>query len=414
MDSSVKRILYMFIGSIAAGLLLAACSTPAAPTTTQTAAPTLEPNTAPTSLPEITETAEPTAEPTVFVHPSTLSINVIYQTADNQLMGYITGTGETWPFAGSNFQLQIGPHATIASHDTNIYGMGSDSGEPSKVYAVTPVGVMPVYSNPPYVPAGVAVTIDPADPVHPLLAVGEYDPAAQPLAARLVLTWLDSDQTQVAAEQESEESVYFAPWRWSGDASRLYYSQESLGLGGYILFDGYSSLYVFDRASGETTALIGRESANRSICLDDISPDETLVAHHCSTEMQIGLMDLQTGEDVGAISAPTEIADQVKTIGSALFSPNGARIAFGLALNNVGAEQGWIAVSDALNGSSHIVMTSEVGSYLRVVRWIDDSTLVVQSTSMEGAPTVWLVPLDGSAPQQLGEGNFITLIPPLN
>jgi hypothetical protein len=33
---------------------------------------------------------------------------------------------------------------------------------------------------------------------------------------------------------------------------------------------------------------------------------------------------------------------------------------------------------------------------------------------MEGAPTVWLVPLDGSAPQQLGEGNFITLIPPLN
>lgn len=413
MHTLAKRsLLVLGIGMAAA--LMAGCSAPAAtPTSTHIPFPTSKPTLEATEpQPEIAETAANiTAEP--GQHPATQSTNVVYQTADNQLLGYITGTGETWAFGGSDFAIQPGPNSTITTLDTNIYVVGGPTGEAAQVYLISPVGVMPVYSNPPYTPAGIAVTVDPADPAHPLMAVGEYDPASDPLASRLSLIWLDSDQTQAAAAETSVEGWYFMPWRWSADAARLYFSEEPMGLGGYILFDGYTTLYAFDRASGTTTTLIAADRFNQMICLDDLSPDERLAAHHCAEGGQIGLLDLQTNEDAGSISPPPEIAEQVGAVGSARFSPDGSRVAFALARRNPDDEQGWVAVSDGLAGAAQVVMESAAGSSLSVSAWLDASTLVVQEMPVGGSPRVWLVRLDGSAPQLLGAGVFLALIPPM-
>ncbi len=390
-----------------AAAMLASCALSKTPI--MTAQPVAQPTNIPTTVPTV-EITEAATEPTE--HPATQSINIVYQTADNQLMGYITGTGETWMFGGANFAISPGPHSTIATFDTNIYVTGGPADQPVQIYMITPVGVQPVRENPPFIPSGIAVTHDPDDPAHPLMAVAEYDPSSDPLSTSLTMLWLDSTTAPVTvAAQDSEEGSIFVPWRWSADSKRLYFAQEPTGLGGYILFDGYSTLYAYDRTTGETATLIDKDKFNKIICLDDLSPDEQSVAHHCTQDNALGILNLTTG-DQGSISVPADIASDVGDLGSARFSPDGTRVAFALARNDVSNEQGWIAVSDGLAGSSYVVMTSAPGTYLQVEGWLDAQTLVVQAVDTDGKPTVWLVPLDGGEPQNIGEGQFLAMIPP--
>ncbi|NIO47633.1 MAG: hypothetical protein GTN77_12825, partial [Planctomycetales bacterium] len=63
------------------------------------------------------------------------------------------------------------------------------------------------------------------------------------------------------------------------------------------------------------------------LCLDGISPDDRLVAHHCD-EGSITLLDLETGE---ATSVRLPDLPAIEThLGSLHFSPDGSRIAFAL------------------------------------------------------------------------------------
>jgi hypothetical protein len=190
--------------------------------------------------------------------------------------------------------------------------------------------------------------------------------------------------------------------RFSLDGQTLYYSQEPLGLEGYILFSsGVSDLFALDLASG-TSSQVVPEAAAGVICLDDFAPDASLVALHCNPKT-IDVLDTTTGV-IGQIAAPAGEADW-QLHGDVRISPDQARVAYGLARGDPNHEQGWVAVSDSLTGTSHLVATAPAGDYYSVKGWLNDSTLVLQSWGAQ--PGVWVVQADGGDLRRLADGIFL-------
>jgi Tol biopolymer transport system component len=189
--------------------------------------------------------------------------------------------------------------------------------------------------------------------------------------------------------------------RFSTDGQRLFHSQEPLGLGGYILFDGVSNLFALDLASGATTQLVPSAAAG-IICLDDFTPDVSLVALHCS-KTTIDVLDTTTG-NIGLITPPSEVTDW-SLHGTARISPDQSRVAYALARGNPDNEQGWVAVSDDITGTSRLVATSPAGDFFSVKGWLNNTTLVLQSRGAK--PGVWVVKSNGSDLRRLTDGIFL-------
>lgn len=384
--------------------------------TVETALPATEPvPTSEPSPPTAEATEEAAAEPTA--EPPHASANVVYFAADGStLMSYITGTGESWVHSGVNYPLEFPFPSPVSSFDTNIYGLAREGeGTPLQVYEVTPVQSRPLALDIEGEPRAIAVGVEPGSP-DIRLAVGAITITEGPFVSSLLLQTVDAPEGELIEEQTGD-LIWYAPVRWSEDGQRLYYSQEPAGIGGYILFGGWSSLFVYDVATATSTPLIPFDVATFGICLDDLSPDAQWVAHHCEPEAGITLMSVAADEPDVVIAPPEEIAGEVGQLGSAHFSPDGSRIGFALARGVPESEQGWVAVTDDLSGSSRVLMTGEPNTYYNVMGWADDQTLVVQQYRAAGGSAsdtaVWLVPVDGGEAEMIGEGRFVTVIPPL-
>ena len=386
------------------------------PVPTSEPEPTTEPE--PTSEPEqptVEATGEAAAEPTV--EPPHASANVVYFAADGTtLMSYNTGTGESWPHSGVNYPLEFPMPSPVTSFDTNVYGLARmDDDAPLQVFEITPVQTRALELDVEGEPRAIAVAVAPGSP-DIRLAVGAINITEGPFMSSLLLQTVDAPEGELIAEQTGD-LIWYAPVRWSEDGQRLYYSQEPMGIGGYILFSGWSSLFVYDVAAQTSTPLIPFDVATFGICLDDLSPDAQWVAHHCEPEAGITLVKVAADEPDVVIAPPEEIAGEVGQLGSARFSPDGSRIGYALARGVPESEQGWVAVTDDLTGSSRLLLTGEPNTYYNVMGWADDQTLVVQQYGAAGGSAsdtaVWLVPVGGGEPVMIGEGHFVTVIPPL-
>jgi hypothetical protein len=221
--------------------------------------------------------------------------------------------------------------------------------------------------------------------------------------------------TLLSEKVESMPPYSLIAQRFSADGKSLYFSKEPSGIGGYILFGGASSLYRIDLASKQVTEIIPLElqkTQSPFICLDAFSIDYSLVADHCTPGV-ITVRSLDTGHSV-TILPPAVVKDK-SILGSARFSPDGSRLAFAGAKGNPDAEQGWLAVSDGLDSSSSLIITSEPGQYFTVLGWLNDSTLLVQTNTVMCDPAdcssgVWTVAVDGSAQNKVADGRFVSLV----
>lgn len=201
---------------------------------------------------------------------------------------------------------------------------------------------------------------------------------------------------------------------WSADGQSLYFSKEPMGLGGYILFGGASNLYKINIATKEVSEVIPLGPTDGpQACLDAISADFRYVADHCA-QNAITIRDLSSGGNT-TIQPPADLTGY-KFVGSARFSPDGSRLAFAVAKGDQEAEQGWVAVSDSTSGGSKMILASQSGSYYTVAGWLDDETLLVQSTNpLDCSPycksVLWTLRADGSEAQPAAEGSFLAAIP---
>jgi hypothetical protein len=237
-------------------------------------------------------------------------------------------------------------------------------------------------------------------------------PSGNPEVTSLQISALDGSQLDTLLSLDiATLPLQYVPEYWSADGQWLYFSQEPMGLGGYILFSGASNLYKINISTTEVKQLIPQAPANGpQACLDSVSADFRYVADHC-TSTSITVRDLFYDLST-TIKVPREISPLVGALGSTRFSPDGSRVAFALARSNPDSEQGWVAVSDSLSGESKLLLTSPVGTYYTVAGWLDSQTLLVQSTNLLScAPycssELWAVRIDGTFTQKLADGSLI-------
>jgi len=223
-----------------------------------------------------------------------------------------------------------------------------------------------------------------------------------------------SQHETLLTEDAPNLPLQLTPEFWSADGQSLYFSKEPVGLGGYILFGGASNLYQINITTKKVTAVItSGSSSGPQVCLDAISGDYRYVADHCS-QNTITVRDLVSGGTT-TIQPPREISPLFRTLGSARFSPDGRRLAFALARRNPDSEQGWVAVSDGTSGGSKLILTSQMGTYYTIAGWLDDQTLLIQSTNVLNcgltcSSELWTVGIDGKNPQKVADGSLLTVI----
>ncbi len=224
-------------------------------------------------------------------------------------------------------------------------------------------------------------------------------------------TYFDTLLTQDSPNPPSQLMAQF----FSADGQWLYFSKEPVGLGGYILFSGGSSLYKINVTTKEVIDVIPADITEEPLgCLDAISPDFRYVAEHCWQNM-IRIRDLITG-GVNIYNPPAEITTGSQLAGSARFSPDGTKLAYAIGKSAQDAEQGWVVVSDTAFDNSKVILTSQAGSYYTIAGWLDDQTLLVQSTNpLDCSPfcksELWTVKSDGTEAQKVADGSFLVAIP---
>jgi hypothetical protein len=261
---------------------------------------------------------------------------------------------------------------------------------------------------------GLVVYQESAD-TQPRLAWGTEYTQASPNSTLEIGSVDGSDRETLLTQEVSEPLLQLVPLFWSIDGKSLYFSKEPVGLGGYILFGGASNLYRIDVKTKEVSELIPLvPSDGPQDCLDTISKDYRYVAEHCSEDF-IRIRDLTSGDSAN-ILLPDDFPSEYKHLGSSRFSPDGTRIAYAIAKGDSSNEQGWVVVSDTAVSNSKVILTSQAGSYFTVAGWLNDQTLLVQSTNMQSCSPycsgeLWMVDINGANPHKVADGSFITVIP---
>jgi hypothetical protein len=238
------------------------------------------------------------------------------------------------------------------------------------------------------------------------LAWGKADVNSAKPSSSIMLSALDGSGLKTAlSEPVGPAPQVLKPLRWSQDGARLFFGKEPMGIGGYILFGGFTNLWSLDPVSDKFIEVLHERAKNALVCMDDLSPNEKYVADHCNPK-HIEVVEIAANK--AAVVDPPANVTPVGLVGGARFSPDSRRVAYGLARHEPDNEQGWVAVSDALSGASNLIATSPAKDYFSVAAWLDSDTLVLQSNG--GTPGIWLARADGSSSKRLADGIFVGIL----
>lgn len=190
-------------------------------------------------------------------------------------------------------------------------------------------------------------------------------------------------------------------WTTDGD---LIYAWQISGIGGYILFFGYSSLYRYSPASGMTTELVPVGPNTGAPCWSATSSDGAYAVGACGAVGGVVERDLGTGVETGF---PT-FHDQGQA-GAGAYSPSENRLAYGIARGSPEDENGQVIVRMS-RGEDPASIATQASGYFERISWIDDARMVVGYTAGENAQ-VDLMRVDGTR-SLVGDGRLIGVMWP--
>jgi len=157
---------------------------------------------------------------------------------------------------------------------------------------------------------------------------------------------------------------------WLGDGD-LIYAWQVTGIGGYILFFGWSSLYRYDLATGVAVALAPVEMDVTAPCWSDMTPDGAYVLGACGGPAQIVERAAATGVETLFPLLP----DQGQA-GAAAYSPSGDGLAYAIARGNPDDEAGQVVLLADRGGAPTAIARHTPGAFDSVF-WVDKSRMVV-------------------------------------
>jgi hypothetical protein len=215
---------------------------------------------------------------------------------------------------------------------------------------------------------------------------------------------LDGTQArQVMTSTAAANGAFFTvqPYRWTDD-DQLLIVQTPTGIGGYILYQAFSTLHLYDPQTGEIKALYKPEG-EFSMCLSGVSPDLTRIGFGCD-DTGGGKVSVRTMADGQTTSVP-DLPEQ-NVAGSLHFSPSSTWLAYSIARRDPDNERGQVAVVPVDLSSAPQIVATQDGGYYDVIDWIDENTLLLFLTR-DGQGTIWRVNKDGSDLTQIATGSFV-------
>lgn len=190
-------------------------------------------------------------------------------------------------------------------------------------------------------------------------------------------------------------------WVPGGD---LVFAWQISGIGGYILFFGYSSLYRHTPASGSTTPLVPLAPETGAPCWSGLSPDAVYAVGACAPGAAVVERDLGTGAETIFPFLP----DQGQA-GAGAYSPSGARLAYAVARGDMDNEAGQVIVR--LNrGEVPVSIASHAPGHFERIEWVDEERMVVGYWQGD-VGLIDLLRVDGTRTSVCG-GHFVGLLRP--
>jgi hypothetical protein len=227
---------------------------------------------------------------------------------------------------------------------------------------------------------------------------------AEGVASQLWVANIDGSDVRQVVESDPNDDIaeYYAleTVRWMPDGD-LVYAWQVTGIGGYILFFGWSSFYRYDPAADTTTPLVALEGEGAGPCWYALSPDGSRAAGGCGTD---GMKERELSS--GSETAFPVLADQGQQ-GAAAYSPSGARFAYAIAQGNPDDELGQVLVRPSQDEEA-IVLSTQTPGYFERILWADEDRLIVGAAQNEGG-SVDLLSIDGTR-STIGEGRLIGLM----
>lgn len=215
-----------------------------------------------------------------------------------------------------------------------------------------------------------------------------------------------SGQTLVAdSETETQFADYFVleavTWLANGD---LVYAWQITGIGGYILFFGWSSLYQYNPDTAAITPLAPLLNDSQGPCWSGITPDGAYAASSCGGPGQM----LERATASGTETLFPLLPDQGQA-GAGAYSPSGNQLAYGIARSDYNNEAGQVILVAARGGAPASIASHAPGYFPRIF-WIDEDRMVVGVAGMDvNQVSVDLLRTDGSR-TTIGNGTLIGLM----
>lgn len=227
---------------------------------------------------------------------------------------------------------------------------------------------------------------------------------AEGVTSQLWIANIDGSDVRLAVESDPDDDIaeYYSleTVRWMPDGD-LIYAWQVTGIGGYILFFGWSSFYRYDPDADTTTPLVPLEGEGAGPCWYALSPDGSRAAGGCGT----GGMK-ERGLATGTETAFPVMADQGQQ-GGAAYSPSGARFAYAIARGNPDDELGQVLVRLSQDEEA-IVLSTQAPGYFERILWADEDRMAVGYFDGMDA-YVDLLGVDG-ARTPIGDGRLIGLM----
>ncbi len=344
-----------------------------------------------------TATVEPAAQasPTAMTAPEPKA--VVFDAGSFRVLSLRGDTIATYPASGLQY---VNPGQAQAVGDAVYYL----DGQRHIVVKLSAVGVQDLAftSSPDFM--AFAISPDGSRIAWATSKWGQGAPQSQ-----LHLAAIDGSGAKVVAELATngglDPNYVLQPYRFLSNGDLLYAWQIS-GIGGYILFFGYSSLYRYSSSTGQSTVVVAAPASAGGPCWDATDGDASYVVGDCRGSSGVmGMRERQAG--TGAEVVFPALSDQGQA-GAGAYSPSGAQLAYAVARSNPDNEFGQIAVRPARDQAPKVIASQSPGYFSDIV-WVDEERMVVQSYQRDQA-TVELLLLTGER-STITKGQLVGLMP---